>query len=368
MKVLRLHKPLILFLLGILGTGACNTTNESSTFNNERSNLEFSDEWIISKEEVLDGGPGVDGIPSIDKPQFNDAANISYVDDDRLVVGIRLGNTVKAYPHEVLDYHEIVNDGIDSVRFALTYCPLTGTAIGWERNTEFGVSGLIFRNNLIPYDRSTGSRYSQMQMRAVNGPLSGVKVAVIPVIQTTWKTWKSMYPQSQVLTTDTGFDRNYDEDLYGERYREEDSATIFPIKNRDDRLPAKKRVHGVIEGNLANEESEVRAYVIDEFGTGVNIINDDFADRKIVIIGSTDKDFAVSFFNTLDDGTELNPEAVQNSLPIVMKDKEGNRWDLFGYAVEGPRKGERLTPTLSYTGYWFAWADFFPRIEIYRFN
>ncbi|MDX1617745.1 MAG: DUF3179 domain-containing (seleno)protein, partial [Balneolaceae bacterium] len=59
-------------------------------------------------------------------------------------------------------------------------------------------------------------------------------------------------------------------------------------------------------------------------------------------------------------------QAVQGQLPVVMTDQEGNRWDLFGYAVDGPRAGERLTPTLSYSGYWFAWADFFPGIEIYQ--
>jgi hypothetical protein len=70
----------------------------------------------------------------------------------------------------------------------------------------------------------------------------------------------------------------------------------------------------------------------------------------------------------LTDGTELNLEPVQDSLPIVMEDQQGNRWDIFGYAVEGPRQGERLVPTLSYTGYWFGWADFFPDIEIYQSN
>ncbi len=369
MPGLTLYKLITAFVLVLLAAGACNTTNESNSPDNQNNNeLEFSNEWIIPKDEVLDGGPGLDGIPSIDDPQFIDAENANHVSEERLVTGIKLGNTVKAYPNEVLDYHENVNDRIGTVPVAITYCPLTGTAIGWERNAEFGISGLIFRNNVILYDRDTASRYSQMQLRAVNGPLSGVNVDFIPLIQTTWETWKSMYPQSQVLTTDTGYDWNYHEDLYGENYRKGDTSTLFPIKNHDNRLPRKKNVHGIIRGNLANEEANVRVYVIDEFGTGVNVIHDNLDDKQIVLAGSADKHFVVSFFSTLEDGTELNMEAVQDELPVIMKDEEGNRWDLFGFAVEGPREGERLSPTKSYSGYWFAWADFFPGLEIYQFE
>ncbi|MDZ7691924.1 MAG: DUF3179 domain-containing protein [Balneolaceae bacterium] len=313
----------------------------------------------------MDGGPGKDGIPSIDNPHFAPANTVEYVNDDRLVVGVKIGDTVKAYPHEVLDYHEIVNDRIGDLLYSLTYCPLTGTAIAWERSSvkEFGVSGLLFRNNLIPYDRSTGTRYSQMQMRGVNGSLAGNTLATIPVVQMRWNAWEKMYPESRVLTTDTGYNRDYNLDLYGERYREEDSATLFPIKNKDNRLPNKEIVHGVIWGNPANEDARVRVYVIDRFGTEVDVISDQFGGGGIIVVGSTDEHFAVSFFNTID-GKKLTFEPVHDNLPVIMKDQEGNRWDLFGYAVEGPREGERLGPTNSYTGYWFAWADFFPNLEV----
>ncbi|MDR8394275.1 DUF3179 domain-containing protein [Aliifodinibius sp. S!AR15-10] len=327
-----------------------------------------SETWIIPKEEVLDGGPGQDGIPAIDKPNFAPANTIDFISDDRLVVGIKIGDTVKAYPHEILDYHEIVNDQIDEELFSLTYCPLTGTAIAWERGSvkSFGVSGLIFRNNLIPYDRNTGSRYSQMQMRGVNGALAGIRLATIPVIQTNWTTWREIFPESQVLTTDTSFNRSYDKDLYGKGYREEDSATLFPVKNKDNRLPRKKLVHGIVWGTQATEDARVKVYVIDQFGKGVNLIKDNFAGGEITVVGSTDKHFAVSYFNRQNDGIKLQFEAVEDALPVILRDQEGTRWDIFGYAVEGPRKGDRLRTTNSYSGYWFAWADFFPTLSIYQ--
>jgi len=360
----------LIFLLYLFVLPACNGSVESSTTNGHKNQpVNDSNDWLIPKDEIEDGGPGKDGIPSVDNPKFAEAQNTNYIDESRLVTGIKIDGAIKAYPHQVMDYHEIVNDQIGDVYFALTYCPLTGTAIAWKRNAdlEYGVSGLLFRNNLIPYDRNTDSRYSQMQMRAVNGPRSGFMLTTIPVIQTSWTTWKSIYPHSQVLTTKTGYNRNYNQDLYGKEYRDKDSAPLFPITNIDHRLPTKERVHGIIWGKLANEKANVRTYEIDKFGNGIHLIHDNFAGGPITIIGSSDKNFAVSFFNTLEDGAVLQFKAIQDSLPVIMKDQEGNYWDIFGYAIQGPRKGSRLKATNSYTGYWFAWADFFPDLEIYRF-
>jgi len=348
---------------------SCNTVNERTSSNSGVNVPEFSDDWIIPKNEVIDGGPGSDGIPSIDNPVFASVDEINYAGDHRLVAGIKVGDNVRAYPHQILDWHEIVNDQINDFYFVITYCPLTGTDIAWERNsiTEFGVSGLLFRNNLILYDRNSYSRYSQMQIRGVNGPMSGTNMETIPVIQTTWETWKKMYPESEVLTTDTGFQRNYEGYAYSKDYLKEDSATLFPIQNRDNRLPRKKRVHGIIQG-VATENAKVRVYVVDSFGSGIHLIEETSGIFDIIVAGSSDKDFAISYRRDLPDGTELQFEAVQNSLPVIMKDQEGNYWDIFGYAVEGPRKGSRLIQTNSYTGYWFAWADFFPGLEIYQEN
>lgn len=357
---------IILYLFICSTIFACNTVDERSPSNSGENPTEFSDDWIIPKDEVINGGPGLDGIPSIDDPNFASVDEIEYVVDHRLVTGIKIGDKVRAYPHQVLDWHEIVNDHLGDSYFVITYCPLTGTDIAWKRNsvTEFGVSGLLFRNNLILYDRASYSRYSQMQLRGVNGPMAGTDMETIPVIQTSWKTWKETYPKSEVLTTNTGIQRNYEGYAYSSEYLDEDSATLFPIQNRDNRLPRKKRVHGIIRG-VAYEDSEVRVYVIDDFGAGIHLIEDTFGGFDIIIAGSSEHNFAMSYRRELPDGTTLQFEAVQDSLPVIMKDQEGNHWDIFGIALEGPRKGARLEQTISYTGYWFAWAEFFTNLEIY---
>ncbi|MEM8528113.1 MAG: DUF3179 domain-containing (seleno)protein [Bacteroidota bacterium] len=134
--------------------------------------------WLIPQNEIRDGGPGKDGIPSIDNPEFVAVNDIDFLSEDDLVVGVKVGAEIRAYPHLILDWHEIVNDQLEDLSLALNYCPLTGTAIGWKSKidgkvTTFGVSGLLYNTNLMPYDRLTNSTWSQMRLDCVEGELQG---------------------------------------------------------------------------------------------------------------------------------------------------------------------------------------------------
>ncbi|MEX2586022.1 MAG: DUF3179 domain-containing protein [Balneolaceae bacterium] len=350
---------IVLFLL----VASCDNTTPLS-------NTDVDGEWLLIKHEIFDGGPGKDGIPSIDQPNFLPANEIDFIPNNRLVIGVNINGEIKVYPHQVLDWHEIVNDRTGDISFSLLYCPLTGTGMAWNRKidgnvTEFGVSGLLYRNNLIPYDRNTDSHWSQMQLRAVNGPLSSRNIETFQIIETNWGIWKQLYPDSKVLTTNTGHDRDYPGYVYTPGYLTNHNALLFPLSNVDDRLENKTRVHGVIGGGEAINEMKVTAYVIDEFGEGVRLIEDSIASDQYLVVGSTDHNFATAFYRPEDEDLEF--EAVQDQLPVIMKDSEGNRWDLFGFAVEGPKKGQRLSAARSYTGYWFAWVDFFfLNIDIYQ--
>ena len=146
-----------------------------------------SDDWLIPQNEVRDGGPGKDGIPSIENPNFSSIEQIDFLEEQDIVIIVETGEDIKAYPHPILDWHEIVNDDIIEMvngelvansSLSLTYCPLTGTAIGWDSNvagtkTSFGVSGLLYNSNLMPYDRATDSYWSQMEHKCVKGELAG---------------------------------------------------------------------------------------------------------------------------------------------------------------------------------------------------
>ncbi len=322
-----------------------------------------TESWSIPVDEVFDGGPGKDGIPALTEPAYISAGAADYLTDDELVIGFVHGDEARAYPHQILDWHEIINDRVGDVNISVTYCPLTGTGIGWNRKidgevTTFGVSGLLYNSNLIPYDRKTDSNWSQIRLDCVNGELRGKDVETFPLIETTWKTWKEMYPSSTVVSQETGHDRNYGRYPYG-NYRTAHDYLIFPVANEDDRLPNKERVLGIVlSGN-------VRVYSFAGFGDTVSVINDELNGRNVVVAGNKEDNFMVSYFNDPGDGSTLSFSAVQGQYPVVMTDGEGNMWDVNGRAVAGPRKDARLSPASSFIGYWFSFAAFYPNLTIY---
>ena len=351
----------VLFL-GLIGQ-ACEeefpATGNSSGTGGSDDNL-----WSIPISEVHDGGPGKDGIPALLDPILIPAEEADYLSDDDLVLGFVQGSDARAYPHKILDWHEIINDGVGEVYISVTYCPLTGTGIGWNRVIDdqlstFGVSGLLYNSNLIPYDRATGSNWSQILLECVNGSHLGASAETFPLVETTWSTWKQMYPDTRVVSTETGHSRDYGRYPYGD-YRMNHFFLIFPVGHEDDRLSNKVRVHGVLS------EGDTRVYPLTVFSDSITVIQEDIGSRRLVVAGNASDNFVVSYFNDFSDGASLVFTPVQDQYPVLMSDQEGNSWDVFGTAVAGPRTGARLTHARSFMGYWFSFAAFYPGLSIYE--
>ncbi|MDW3196024.1 MAG: DUF3179 domain-containing protein [Cytophagales bacterium] len=315
-------------------------------------------EWTIPPNQVFDGGVGRDGIPSIDQPRFAVARDIADVPDWEFVVVVKSGDEIKAYPHNILNWHEIVNDRIDGTNFALTYCPLTGTAIGWERGSStFGVSGLLYNSNLIPYDRISGSYWSQMLNESVRGVRAEEKIERIAVTELRWQNFKAAYPDAQVLTRNTGFDRDYDSYPYG-AYRGS-ADLLFPISRRDDRLFEKERVLGVQINDIN------RVYDFSSFEEH-SFVYDQFDAEEIVVFGNREMGFMVSYLLPPLRGEVIQFTEVEDpTLQHFLTDQFGNQWNVFGEVVAGPNAGVQLTATPSYMGFFFAWATFNPTLEIF---
>jgi len=219
------------------------------------------DDWSIATENVFTV-LGQDGIPAVDEPQFETylerdfiEAGTYFIEDDDLVVAITVGNTTKIYPHSILNWHEIVNDAIGDFNYSVSFCPITGTATMWNRTingntTTFGVSGLLYNGNVIPYDRATESRWSQMLQDCINGQLIGSEMEIYQVLETKWSTAKLLYEEPLVMTTDTGFGKDYTVNPY-ENYITDNDWISYPIEHEDSRLPNKERVLGVIINDKA---------------------------------------------------------------------------------------------------------------------
>jgi len=321
---------------------------------------------IVPLSEVLGGGPGPDGIPPLETPLFTTNLAATSISPFELVVGVKIGDDVRAYPYNIMNWHEVVNDQfiMDGApeQVTLSYCPLTGSAVLWKSFMEpvdktFGTSGLLYNSNLVMYDRSTGSNWSQMLEQAINGSQIKRIPDRLPVVETSWGTWKSMYPETKLLSEKTGFSRDYTAYPYGS-FRE-DQSLLFPVNNSGDRrLHRKERVLGINVGTSS------KVYPINNFSSQVEVINEVVGDMQVVAAGSSGHNIGVIFNRELEDCTVLDFVAVQDRLPVVMSDNEGNEWDVFGTAVSGARKGQRLQKTNSYTAYWFAWTAFFPGAQI----
>lgn len=333
------------------------TVNPSGNPDDARDSI--TADWLIPVDEVFDGGPGKDGIPSIDSPNFSDISDIDFMDDNDLVIGIVHNGEVRAYPHPVLDWHEIVNDEIGDMKVALTYCPLTGTGIAWNRvvdgrETTFGVSGKLYNSNLMPYDRASDSYWSQLRLESVYGDIIGTRAETIPIIETSWSTWKEMYPDSKVLNSETGFTRNYMRYPYGD-YRTNHSNIIFPLNPSDNRLPSKERLLGVITDDAS------KAYSINLFNQD-RLIIDEVNGIEYMIAGSKGDNYIVAY-STVGLG-ELT--FVANDPFVIAQDNNGNRIAIDGRIIDGPLSGTQLTAPNAFMGYWMAFGAFYSGIDLYE--
>lgn len=212
-------------------------------------------EWLVNTGNIAYGSFR-DGIRSIDEPAFLDNLGKTLVDhplfgslgDDELATVVHHNGLTRIYPHRILEYHEIVNDFMDDFYFTVSFCPLTGTSKVWNREingdlTEFGVSGLLFNNNLILYDRSTESNWSQILDLAVNGTLAGKSLDDIEVAEMKLNDALLLDGRLELLQPDVETSLEYNVSSY-EEYKTSETV-LFPLANRDNTMPAKERVIGV---------------------------------------------------------------------------------------------------------------------------
>ena len=310
---------------------------------------------IIPLDKIKSGGPPKDGIPSIDKPKFVKSSESEFISDDDLVIGIDINGEQRAYPLFIMVWHEIVNDEVGGVPVAVTYCPLCFTNQVFDRNvdgkiTEFGTSGKLYNSNLVMYDRNTDSQWSQALGIAITGEMTGQTLKRIPFDVARWSDWKSLYPDTLVLTTDTGFFRTYGIDPYGDYYI--DSRVIFPVENKDDRLFLKEKILGFDNGVY-------KAYKLSDVEKN-KVINDDVGDKKIVLI-SLYPEMARAFTRIVD-GQILEFE-YSNGQIIDIQTK--STWNFDGESIEGQLKGKKLQREVYNPGFWFEWVAFHPETLLY---
>ncbi len=234
----------------------------------------------VPPEQIMDGGPGKNGIPAILTPQFVPASQADFLKSDDRVLGLNRGKEAKAYPIKILNWHEVVNDRIDGRSVVVTYCPLCGAGIAFDATIgsdtyTFGVSGLLYQSDLLMYDHQTESLWSQISMEAVAGPLMGAKLKSIYLVHTTWDEWKAEQPETLVLSTRTGYVRDYSRDPYDGYAQRRD--LMFDVTHFDPTYHPKAWVLGVeIDGTA-------KAYAFSELEKTEAPVRDRVNGRTILV-------------------------------------------------------------------------------------
>jgi hypothetical protein len=335
---------------------------------------------LVDPADIISGGPPPDGIPPIDDPKFLEASEAEFLSPAEPVISLVLEGDARAYPAQILVWHEIVNDTVGGVPVTVTYCPLCNTGIAFRRPVidgkllDFGTSGKLYHSNLVMYDRQTESLWPQALGQAVLGPLTGTKLELVPVQMVAWEDWLAEHPHGKVLSRDTGEDRPYGQNPY-EGYDHPDSAPHLFQGTPDPRLPPKARVVGVQVGSdvVAFPYERLRAAA----SGGWAAVSATVGGRSVVVLWKEGAVSAVDratisqsrgvgstgvFDRRLDDRTLT----FRGKAAGVVDEQTGSTWDIFGRAVDGPLEGRSLNMVISIESFWFDWAAFHPDTRIYE--
>jgi hypothetical protein len=329
-------------------------------------------EPLVGPDELISGGPPPDGIPPIDDPRWLEVADVDFLRDEEPVLALEIDGDARAYPVQILIWHEIVNDTVGATPVAVTYCPLCNSAVAVDRRVEgrtltFGTSGLLYQSSLVMYDRQTESLWSHFTGQALAGALTGTELDSYPVATISWKDWRRAHPDGLVLSRETGSERDYGRNPYP-GYDDIDNPPFLFDGELDGRLAAKERVIGVgrdrdptairletvLEAGVVGFELDgepVVAWALP--GTASALEGERVQDGRDV--GST------GVFRSVVEGRRLTFDRVDRGFT----DRQtGSRWDVLGRSVDGPLAGTQLDTIEHVDTFWFAWAAFAPTTAV----
>jgi hypothetical protein len=319
--------------------------------------------------KIVSGGPPKDGIPSIDSPKFQSVREADKIlEDSEFVLGLNINGDIRVYPLQILVWHEIVNDVVGGKPIAVTYCPLCFTNQVFNRTlidgniVEFGISGKLYNSNLVMYDRKSNSLWSQALGEGIVGDYSGIKLEKIPFDIAYWKEWKKLYPESKVLSRDTGSVRPYGADPYGNYYTND--LILFPLANDDKRIGLKEIVIGL------EDENQYKAYKLQDIETN-KVINDIIGDDKKIALVSL-KPFMVRVFdrgiddNVNDEGKKIIVDLFYNETNNTLIDRvTDSELNFDGKFINGQLQDKQLKRLAMDQGFWFEWTAFHPETEVF---
>jgi len=325
---------------------------------------------LIDPAEILSGGPPPDGIPAIDDPKFERVSDVDWLADDEAVLAIEIDGDARAYPYQILTWHEIVNDTVGGVPVAVTYCPLCNSGVGFDRRVgdkvlDFGTSGRLYASNLVMYDRQTESLWPQLTGQAAVGVMTGTKLEFVPVFPVGWSDFREAHPDGWVLSRDTGHSRDYGSNPYLGYDADPERDPLFGAPTDDDRLFPLERVIA-LEG--AGETVGVLRSLVEE----ARVLTETVGGEPLVLLFTEGQNSALEAASVAE-GSDIGTVAVFD--PTVDGEvltftagndgrfadaQTGSIWTIRGRAVEGPLEGEQLAGYPFIDTFWKSWVAFAP--------
>lgn len=343
-----------------------------------RAEREFSTDFSlhsVSYSEILSGGPPKDGIPAIDNPQFITVPEVdTWIRPAEPVILIQVGGEARAYPLQILMWHEIVNDTVGGEPLVITFCPLCNTAIVFRRvvgdqATTFGTTGRLRFSNLIMYDRLTETWWQQATGDAIAGTHTGEQLEFYPASIISWADFRDGFPDGLVLSRETGYARSYGRNPYAGYDDINKSPFLYRGPTVPGQLPPMARVLTV------DQNGEATAYPYETLA-GLGVVNDNVGGVPVVIFWQPDVTSpldasSVSGGRVIGSAAAFSPLLNGESLSFsynegVITDSEtGSTWNSLGFATAGPLAGQALAPVVAINHFWFSWAAFNPETRIY---
>jgi hypothetical protein len=328
----------------------------------------------VPLDEIRSGGPPRDGIPPLDHPQFVtfSSAN-SWLHDREPVIAVHRNGMAKAYPLQILIWHEIVNDTLGDEPIAVTFCPLCNSAVAFQRQLDehvfdFGTTGRLRHSDLVMWDRQTESWWQQLTGEAIIGTLAGKRLAMIPASIVSYAAFKQTFPDGRVLSQDTGFRREYGHNPY-RGYDASDSTPFLLSGLPDPRLPPMERVVAI---TLEGQDKAYPYRVLAE----QRVVYDTVGTRTVVVLytagtaSALDGSHIAASRDVGATGVFL-PQLDGRTVTLVARgdafiDRETqSTWNILGKAIAGPLTGQQLPPVVHGDHFAFSWLVFKPQTEIY---
>lgn len=344
-----------------------------------RAESEFDTDFSkhsVPYAEILSGGPPKDGIPAIASPAFVTVEEASeWLKDREPVVFVQVGGDKRAYPIQILIWHEIVNDTVGDVPLVVTFCPLCNTAIAFERTfkdrvLDFGTTGRLRYSNLIMYDRQTETWWQQATGEAIAGQWTGGQLEFYPASMISWQDFRSRHPGGKVLSRETGYARDYGRNPYLGYDDVNNPPFLYQGPATPDQLPPVARVLTI---DLNGEAVAYPYETLERTGA----VNDMVGGEAVVIFWQAGTASPLDGSTTAagrDVGTAAAFSRIVNEKTLtfaasdgIIKDQEtDSTWNVLGIATGGQLEGTQLTPVIAINHFWFSWAAFKPETRIYR--